>query len=750
MKWANIKLICARELRDQLRDRRTLFTILILPLVLYPLLGMTYLQVAQFLKDSPTRIWIIGTENLPQDEALRLLDSNGKNFNKSLFPESEPSRLSIKANKELPKTVTPETLATHARQVIEAEEYEIIVYFPDLFDKQLRNFRDQVTAYRTEEISATQLAQTVVPAPQIYVNSANDKSQLGFRRTDSILRQWRQLVVKESFRESRIPEQANNPFQLEEHDVAKPATKKAVVWSKILPFFALVWALAGAFYPAVDLCAGEKERGTLETLLCSPADRREIVWGKMITIMVFSILTALLNLLSLGITGALVFSQISQMSEATMQAGTPPLSTIGWLLLALLPIAALFSALALAVAAFARSTKEGQYYLMPLLLVCMPLMTLSMLPSVELDLGTSLIPITGMMLLLRTLSEQHYWTALQFVVPVLGVTAVCCWLASRWAIAQFNNESVLFRESERWDLQLWLRYLRKTRGDTPTAGMAVFCGLLLLLLHFFANFLFPNSIDSWANIAFSTATLQLALMLLPTLLLAFFFTRQPVKTFLIQGTSPLACLLAILLAVCLHPLSIQLQLLIQWIYPINAATAEALQPIVKLIAETPWYYVILVMAVIPAICEELVFRGFLLSGFRRLNNTWSAIALSSLFFAIIHGILQQSLNAFAMGLIIGYIAIKTGSLLPCILYHLTHNTIALFYSRLDTSSQHGSQFIEWIFYQDTQKQYQYELPVLAITGCVAAAILFYYIRLPGQPSTAESLHQTNQPFADNE
>ena len=71
MKWANIKLICARELRDQLRDRRTLFTILILPLVLYPLLGMTYLQVAQFLKDSPTRIWIIGTENLPQDEALR-------------------------------------------------------------------------------------------------------------------------------------------------------------------------------------------------------------------------------------------------------------------------------------------------------------------------------------------------------------------------------------------------------------------------------------------------------------------------------------------------------------------------------------------------------------------------------------------------------------------------------------------------------------------------------------------------------
>ena len=433
MKWANIKLICVRELRDQLRDRRTLFTILILPLVLYPLLGMTYLQVAQFLKDSPTRIWLIGTQNLPQEEAVALLSPSGSSFNQSLMPGFKPAQLSIKASKQLPKEITAESLASHTQQALESEQYEVVVYFPDTFATELGNFRKQITAYRNEEISAAELEATVVPAPRVYVNSANDKSLLGFRRTDNILRQWRQQIVKESFRESRIPEQANNPFEFEKHDVAKPATKKAVVWSKILPFFALVWALAGAFYPAVDLCAGEKERGTLETLLCSPADRREIVWGKMITIMVFSILTALLNLLSLGLTGLLVFSQLAQMSEAALQIGTPPLSTIGWLLLALLPIAALFSALALAVASFARSTKEGQYYLMPLLLVSMPLMTLSMLPSVELELGTSLIPITGMMLLLRALCEQHYWTALQFLLPVLGVTSVCCWLASRWS-----------------------------------------------------------------------------------------------------------------------------------------------------------------------------------------------------------------------------------------------------------------------------------------------------------------------------
>ena len=79
----------------------------------------------------------------------------------------------------------------------------------------------------------------------------------------------------------------------------------------------------------------------------------------------------------------------------------PPLASLLWLAVALVPISALFSALCLACAAFARSTKEGQYYLMPLMLVSMPLMMLPMSPGVELNLGNSLVPLTGMVLLLR-------------------------------------------------------------------------------------------------------------------------------------------------------------------------------------------------------------------------------------------------------------------------------------------------------------------------------------------------------------
>ncbi len=89
-------------------------------------------------------------------------------------------------------------------------------------------------------------------------------------------------------------------------------------------------------------------------------------------------------------------------------------------MIAILPVSALFSALCLALAAFAKSNKEGQYYLMPLLLVTMPLMMLPLSPGVELTLGNSLIPMTGVVLLLRSAIEGHYLLALRYIVPVGG------------------------------------------------------------------------------------------------------------------------------------------------------------------------------------------------------------------------------------------------------------------------------------------------------------------------------------------
>src|SRR6185295_943745 len=126
------------------------------------------------------------------------------------------------------------------------------------------------------------------------------------------------------------------------YDVAEKEQRSAAVWSKVLPFLLLIWALTGAFYPAVDLCAGEKERGTLETLLSSPAQRSEIVWGKLLTVMTFSMATALLNLVSMCGTGMFIIRQLEKLDGAGLQLdiGPPPLAPLLWLVLALVPISA--------------------------------------------------------------------------------------------------------------------------------------------------------------------------------------------------------------------------------------------------------------------------------------------------------------------------------------------------------------------------------------------------------------------------
>ena len=173
-------------------------------------------------------------------------------------------------------------------------------------------------------------------------------------------------------------------------------------------------SLTGAFYPAIDLCAGEKERGTMETLLISPASRAEIVMGKFLTVVLASMMTALLNLVSMGLTAMQLAGQVGGDGPARARAGRgghgapPSLASAVWMVLLLIPLSVFFSAVCLALAVLARSMKEGQYYMTPLYLICLPLIFLTLAPGIELNLFYSLVPITGVSLLLRALILGDY------------------------------------------------------------------------------------------------------------------------------------------------------------------------------------------------------------------------------------------------------------------------------------------------------------------------------------------------------
>lgn len=747
MSWLNVKLILAREVRDQLRDRRTLFMIAVLPILLYPLLGMSFVQISQFLEEKPTRVLMAGAAGVVSDRDLPpLVDTQRPNrFNHVLF--SDPTRarlLELHYSREDRRGsgIGAPDRRVEARRAILAAEYDAAVYFPPDFTEKMERCR-QANLTRLETIKLNQAngdpgdsePALQVPEPEIIFSSANEKSQIAFARVSEVLNRWKDEILKRQLVAVGLPSSAAKPFDVGKSDVAEgTGLRGAALWSKVLPVLLLLWAMTGAFYPAVDLCAGEKERGTLETLLSSPAERSEIVLGKLLTIMIFSMATAVLNLVSMGITGWLLLAKLPQI-------GPPPAMAAVWLSIALVPVAAMFSAVCLALAAFARSTKEGQYYLMPVMLVTMPLVIAPMAPGVELSLGNSLIPVSGVVLMLRSMMEGNFLRDWPFVFPVAAVTLACCVLAVRWAVEQFNSESVLFRESERFHVGLWLRHLRQDRKPTPTVAAALFCGVLILVARFFISLSVPQP-KGFHDTAVLALVTQLALILAPAVLMTVILTSSPRQTLLLRRPSWLALAVAAALAVVLHPSVLAVRAAVMRLYPISDQVREQFE---GMFAGAPAFWqLILVMAVLPAICEELAFRGFVLSGFRHLGHRWRAIVYSALLFGLTHAILQQQILTCLVGLVIGLLAVQSGSILPGMLFHVIHNALML--AAAQVSDKITPQLLDrwpllaWLV-APSDEGMVFRWPAVVASALAALALLAWFQRLPYTKSAEEERYE---------
>ncbi len=382
MSWRNIRLIYAREIRDQLRDRRTLFMIAVLPLLLYPLLGMSVFQLSQFLRKSEPKVVVVGGEELQQAGDLPPLVEDG-HFAADLFGDPDSvgwlhlefagdTPNDAKAGKGETKS-PPENPATgghdraqalkRAEDRLKAGDVQVVLVLPENLGKRLYELRSQIKAQASGAggpPAVKSIDDLGIPKLQLLYNLGKEKSRVAHMQVEHVVQTWKAKIERENLLASKVPASVSRPFDLEPQDVAERQQQEALLWSKILPFVLFIWALTGAFYPAVDLCAGEKERGTLETLLSSPALRIEIVWGKLLTVMTFSTATAVLNLTSLGITARYVISQLSMLPTKEIGEGLnlPPVSAALWLFAALLPMSALFSALCLALASFAQHERR--------------------------------------------------------------------------------------------------------------------------------------------------------------------------------------------------------------------------------------------------------------------------------------------------------------------------------------------------------------------------------------------------------
>jgi len=659
-----------------------MFTICILPLLLYPLMGMVMMQVAQFHREQHVTIGVIGYENWPADFPLITEVKNDKIHWKRLSSSDASAEAFERHERQSESDKTEQLKTTNSRSsnppvaeaLLRRLEVDAAVWIPT-------GFRDSISSESVMVLS----------------NQRWERSQLAVQCLNERMGDWHSNWLRSHLMATPMGESVMNPPRVHRIDVSDADVKRAIVWSKILPFVMLVWALTGAFYPAIDLCAGEKERGTLETLLCSPARRQEIVWGKLLTVMCFSIGTALLNLGSMHITASIVMTRFASLGASDMVAsmGPLPLHSMGWLILLVIPISAMFSALALAVACLARSTKEGQYYLMPLLLVGMPLVMLPMIPGVVLSPGTSIVPITGAVLISRSLMDGEYMHALLHLPTVATVTILCCLLAVRWAVRQFESESVMFSDSERSTMTQWIRNVWRQREPIPTLNESALCGLLILVCLFFGRLTLGGQALTWQSIVQSTLVIQLGLILAPALIMSTIMTRSLASSLRLNRIGSMELIGAALLAVSLHPTYAAFAALVGAEYKLGEQTIEMLMQFDSVIASTPIWSVILVLALVPAVCEELVFRGFLFAGLQRNNGHLRAILITSLLFGLSHGVLQQTITASTIGLLLGWLAYRTGGVACTIVFHCVHNSVSMLLASNSSRGTSIPQFLSW-------------------------------------------------------
>lgn len=690
MRWSIIRTIWFRDMRDQMRDRRTLLVILGLPLVLYPLLGVGLSRFATAFTERQHVIGVVTGSPAIKEFPPRQPPSAGL----SVIP-----RLSLLAATPIDHWASVVTL-THASH--RTLDYGPLVEWGRfrVFDsKDARGAAARLKIEFLEQVDPALLAErrvdlileaprdfyaklesgdvdldSAAPLIRIHDRTGDDDSKLALRNLAPVLGAWKLDLRKVRLARKGLTERFLEPFEVrlppESLTNARESVGNLVV--RIFPFVLVMWTLAGALYPAVDLCAGEKERGTMETLLISPAGREEIVLGKFLTIWVFSSATALLNLLSMGITSALLASQ--------MPHGSVSPAALAWCVVLSLPQSAFFSALALAIGAYARSSKEGQYYLMPLFLVTMPLIFLTLAPGVRLNPLYSLVPVTGVALLMQSLMTARNLGEIPwaYFVPVLAPIALYSWLALRWAIEQFNREDVLFREAERLDVGLWFKSLFRDKEPLPTTGQAFFCLAMLIGLRWLSLGLGRG----W-SLEIHTMITQLAFVATPPLFMAMLLNTLPTDGLYLRWPTFRETIFAALLALLLlAPMAGLTQAVASW-FPQLLDGDHPLIAILRAIVASPdtemppIFRYFIAFALVPAVCEEVAFRGFLLQGLHHGFRPRNAVLLSSFFFALFHMNVFLFVPTFVFGVVLGLLTVRSRSLLPAIAFHLLHNTILI-------------------------------------------------------------------------
>ncbi len=668
MRFSIVRAILFKELRETLRDRRTLLMTVGLPVLLYPLVILAFTRIAESGEDaiaadkSVVAMW--GSVPAPVDAALKdsgdltlqawgeapddvrtglpagrferrdLLGTDGVAGQGAGQPASPLRRSSGGSGGGGRLETEPENpvLAAARAAVASRKVQAVIVAWPD---------------------TPTAFAQGDAVPLTVYYDSVRRESSVAHDRVNTALRDARDRIVDERQRAHNLPGGFAEGLAVHTRNTSSAERRSGQLLGSLLPYILLTLSVLGGMYAAIDLTAGEKERGTMQTLLCAPITSAEIVLAKFLTVWLLSLLSLVANLASLSMT-------VSRLLPADL----PGLGATNLVLAlaVLLPVTLTSSALFLACASFARDFRDGQTMLTPVYMaVALPAGVVG-LPTIELNAWTAFVPIVNVTLLVKALFLREASAELIF----LTLLSACMYaaVAIAGAVHVFHRETVLVGEKTSMRT-IFERDAR--RGGTPNAGFALTAFAALLVVQFYGSLSLRDLPIHWLLVV-----LQYGGFLLPTLGMVALFGFAWRRTLALRRPPVVAVLAAMALGLSawLFAGGVVARLL-----PPPESLTRAMERFIQLGDQPmPLWVVWLVLGVTPGICEELFFRGLVFSGLRRLG-VWPAVLGSALLFALAHASIYRLMPTFILGMVLGVLRWRSGSIVPGMVMHAINNGV---------------------------------------------------------------------------
>jgi len=636
MKLAQVMLVAGKELRETLRDRRTLAVMVLFPLVVYPLVSLATVQVltARIGRGDkvPARVSISGprpiAEKLHARLAARSHDGN-PDFALSL-PPTPATAADVRAGR-VDAAIAVEKPSPGASGGGAAGAATARVLFDETQE------RSRTARTRIEEALAAGLEPGCTPSYAVTIEGVAPRTAMG-----------------------------------------------GYLLSRILPLVIVVMVMLGAFHPAIDITAGERERSTLETTLSAPIPRSALMTGKVVAVATLAMLSGVLNLASMSIT----VLEGAKLAAAGAAPSLPWANAGAAALLVIPPAAFLFASVMVAIGALARSFKEAQTLLTPVYFMCMAPALLAALGDFELRGAAAFIPGVGVTLLARDVIAGH--ASVGAIVAVFASSVGYGAAALALACRLYDSERLLGADDAGLGLRAWLRHLlfgpRATTRDEvinpdlpntadapPTAGHALaLFGVAVLLLFAFLP------IQKWRLVP-GLALFEWVGLLGLTAVYARGSGRRFTSVLRLRKPSLAAVVGAILIGASAW---LVVGLLVQWVLPAPKEVEEHIRRIIPSgEGKGGFTFAILLVAFTPAICEEALFRGPILRGLRTRLSALGAAVATGLLFGLYHGDVWRFIPVAVLGFAFSAIALATDSIVPAMIAHFTNNACLIALAR---------------------------------------------------------------------